>query len=82
VKEILARNPSVYLFPRNNLKSQSSTEKTSHFNSISESRLLEAFQANAYHLSDWLATSHSAYVAMSTESDGVKIDGLLPPNFL
>jgi hypothetical protein len=27
-------------------------------------------------------TSHSAYVATSTESDGVKIDGLLPPNFL
>ena len=27
-------------------------------------------------------TSHSAYVATATESDGVKIDGLLPPNFL
>ena len=27
-------------------------------------------------------TSHSAYVATSTESNGVKIDGLLPPNFL
>ena len=27
-------------------------------------------------------TSHSAYVATETESDGVKIDGLLPPNFL
>ena len=26
-------------------------------------------------------TSHSAYVATSTESDGVKFDGLLPPNF-
>ena len=30
----------------------------------------------------WQDTSHSAYVATSTESDGVKIDGLLPPNFL
>ena len=28
------------------------------------------------------STSHSAYVATATESDGVKIDGLLPPNFL
>ena len=27
-------------------------------------------------------TSHSAYVATETESDGAKIDGLLPPNFL
>ena len=27
-------------------------------------------------------TSHSAYVATATKSDGVKIDGLLPPNFL
>jgi hypothetical protein len=27
-------------------------------------------------------TSHSAYVATSTESDGAKIDGLLTPNFL
>ena len=27
-------------------------------------------------------TSHSAYVATSTKSNGVKIDGLLPPNFL
>ena len=26
-------------------------------------------------------TSPSAYVATATESDGVKIDGLLPPNF-
>ena len=29
-----------------------------------------------------LNTSHSAYVTTATESDGVKIDGLLPPNFL
>ena len=28
------------------------------------------------------STSHSAYVATSTESDGAKIDGLLTPNFL
>ena len=27
-------------------------------------------------------TGHSAYVATATESDGAKIDGLLPPNFL
>ena len=27
-------------------------------------------------------TGHSAYVATETESDGAKIDGLLPPNFL
>ena len=27
-------------------------------------------------------TSYSAYVATSTESDGVMIDGLLPPNIL
>ena len=27
-------------------------------------------------------TSHSAYIAMSTESDGVKIDALLYPNFM
>ena len=27
-------------------------------------------------------TSHSAYVATETESDGVKVGGLLPPNFL
>ena len=27
-------------------------------------------------------TSHSAYVATSTESHGVKIDGLLSPNFV
>ena len=26
-------------------------------------------------------TSHSAYVATATETVGVKIDGLLPPNF-
>ena len=30
----------------------------------------------------WIITSHSAYVATETESNGVKIDGLLPPNFL
>ena len=30
----------------------------------------------------WPLTSHSAYVATETESNGVKIDGLLPPNFL
>ena len=30
----------------------------------------------------WLVTSHSAYVATETESDGAKIDGLLPPNLL
>ena len=29
-----------------------------------------------------VVTSHSAYVATVTKSDGVKIDGLLPPNFL
>ena len=28
-----------------------------------------------------LCTSHSAYDAISTESNGVKIDGLLLPNF-
>ena len=27
-------------------------------------------------------TSHSAYVATETESNGAKIDGLLPPNFM
>ena len=27
-------------------------------------------------------TSHSAYAATETKSNGVKIDGLLPPNFL
>ena len=27
-------------------------------------------------------TSHSAYVAMSTESHGVKINGFLYPNFM
>ena len=27
-------------------------------------------------------TSHSAYVATETESNGANIDGLLPPNFL
>ena len=27
-------------------------------------------------------TSHSAYVATETKSNGAKIDGLLPPNFL
>ena len=27
-------------------------------------------------------TSHSAYVATSTESQGVKIDGFLYPNFM
>ena len=32
----------------------------------------------------WLSlyTSHSAYDAMSTESDRVKIDGFLNPNFM
>jgi hypothetical protein len=29
-----------------------------------------------------ICTSHSAYVAALTESNGVKINGLLPPNFL
>ena len=29
-----------------------------------------------------LGTSHSAYVATSTESDGAKIDGFLYPNFM
>ena len=29
-----------------------------------------------------LGTSHSAHVAMLTESDGVKIDGTLYPNFM
>ena len=29
-----------------------------------------------------VATSHSAYVATETKSNGAKIDGLLPPNFL
>ena len=29
-----------------------------------------------------LRTSHSAYVATSTESNGVKIDGFLYPNFM
>ena len=27
-------------------------------------------------------TGHSAYVATSTESDGVKVDGFLYPNFM
>ena len=27
-------------------------------------------------------TSHSAYAATETESNGAKSDGLLPPNFL
>ena len=31
---------------------------------------------------DKIFTSHSAYVATATESDRVKIDGLLPPTFL
>ena len=30
----------------------------------------------------YLTTSHSAYVATSTESDGVKIDGFLYTNFM
>jgi hypothetical protein len=30
----------------------------------------------------WLNTSHSAYVATSTELDGVKIDGFLYPNLM
>ena len=29
-----------------------------------------------------LPTSHSVYVATETESNGAKIVGLLPPNFL
>ena len=36
----------------------------------------------AFYLIMWLITSHSAYVATETESNGVKIDGLLPPSFL
>ena len=32
--------------------------------------------------SNFLGTSHSAYVATETESNGAKIDGLLPPNFM
>ena len=31
---------------------------------------------------NYIGTGHSAYVATETESDGAKIDGLLPPNFL
>ena len=30
----------------------------------------------------WYTTSHSAYAATETESNGAKIDGLLPPNFM
>ena len=30
----------------------------------------------------FIGTSHSAYVATSTESNGVKIDGFLYPNFM
>ena len=40
---------------------------------------------NNFYVYNWQVdedTSHSAYVAMSTESDGVKIDGLLTLNFL
>ena len=32
--------------------------------------------------STYMHTSHSAYAATETESNGAKIDGLLPPNFL
>jgi hypothetical protein len=38
----------------------------------------EAVKLKAWHT----ITSHSAYVATATKSNGVKIDGLLPPNFL
>ena len=31
---------------------------------------------------NWPFTSHSAYVATSTELDGVKIDGFLYPNLM
>ena len=31
---------------------------------------------------DCMYTSHSAYAATETESNGAKIDGLLPPNLL
>ena len=31
---------------------------------------------------DQVGTSHSVYVATETESNGAKIDELLPPNFL
>ena len=50
--------------------------------------LLRVYSENAQSLSIRIPkrrcynTSHSAYVATVTESDGVKIDGLLPPNFL
>jgi hypothetical protein len=30
----------------------------------------------------WPITSHSAYVAMLTESNGVEINGFLHPNFM
>ena len=34
------------------------------------------------YLSTWYRTSHPAYDATSTESNGVKIDGFLYPNFM
>ena len=35
-----------------------------------------------YQIPMWVNTSHSAYDAMLTESNGVKIDGFLYPNFM
>ena len=39
-----------------------------------------AFKSELTNNSDF--TSHSAYVATSTESDGAKINGFLDPNFM
>ena len=43
---------------------------------------LSNFDSKCYSRAYQKDTSHSAYVATATESVGVKIDGLLPPNFL
>ena len=40
------------------------------------------FLGNWLYKKGLLCTSHSAYVPTATESVGVKINGLLPPNFL
>ena len=45
-------------------------------------RVAEGRAARGHIITDTHDTSHSAYVATSTKSYGVKIDGLLTPNFL
>ena len=56
--------------------------ETFDFVSILPDDQLQEIMENPLLAKVWINTSHSAYVATETESNGAKIDGFFYPNFM